>query len=394
MVYAWGCFGNSDRQSLSFTRDTQGITLSCSSNLEQSILCVGGVLNNLTISSNKHMDRFEDHPAKRSKTEHHSESNESLSLTKCSVFTSKVVTDVSCGRAHTLVLVVENSRTRAWAYGWNKFGQLGLGHRKSVESPCPITSLADNSISSVLEIAAGDRHSIFLCDSSDGERTVYACGQSSLCGVDNQQSSQCVDGCLTKPVALESSQFIGRVKRVACSWQHSLAITDRGLLYTWGCGLHGALGHGDIADRPRPDLTTLLEGMQVVDGDCGVWHSAVVTALGAVYTFGFNKHGQLGLTSLDDSSDPPANSLLPEMVDFPEDKGCDTRAVRVRCGARHTVALSKDGRVYAWGWNGVGQVQTDSKVECIFVPTLVPNILNISQIEAGHWNSFAWRRTE
>lgn len=36
-----------------------------------------------------------------------------------------------------------------------------------------------------------------------------------------------------------------RVKTIACGWDHCMAVTDNGALFTWGLGRSGQLGHGD-----------------------------------------------------------------------------------------------------------------------------------------------------
>lgn len=41
--------------------------------------------------------------------------------------------------------------------------------------------------------------------------------------------------------ALESA----RVVTIACGWDHCMAVTDDGALFTWGSGRSGQLGHGD-----------------------------------------------------------------------------------------------------------------------------------------------------
>ena len=45
-----------------------------------------------------------------------------------------------------------------------------------------------------------------------------------------------------------------RVVHVACSWYHSVALTDVGLLYSWGDGSDGALGHGANESVLRPRM--------------------------------------------------------------------------------------------------------------------------------------------
>ena len=40
--------------------------------------------------------------------------------------------DVGCGSRHTVVLTKTN---QLWTFGWNKYGQLGLGHNYSRDAP-------------------------------------------------------------------------------------------------------------------------------------------------------------------------------------------------------------------------------------------------------------------
>ena len=40
--------------------------------------------------------------------------------------------EVACGSRHTVVLTKSN---QLWTFGWNKYGQLGLGHNHSRDAP-------------------------------------------------------------------------------------------------------------------------------------------------------------------------------------------------------------------------------------------------------------------
>lgn len=46
--------------------------------------------------------------------------------------------------------------------------------------------------------------------------------------------------------------------------------------------------------RYLPTRVHGLDGLRVVEAECGWRHSAVVTDAGQVYTFGWSKYGQLG----------------------------------------------------------------------------------------------------
>lgn len=49
-----------------------------------------------------------------------------------------------------------------------------------------------------------------------------------------------------------------RVVTVACGHLHSVAITQEGRLWSWGCGSDGRLGHGDEIDQVTPRLCEAL----------------------------------------------------------------------------------------------------------------------------------------
>lgn len=75
-----------------------------------------------------------------------------------------------------------------------------------------------------------------------------------------------------------------------------MAVTEEDEVHSWGCGAYG-LGHGD--EEPLLVLTKLecelLGGSGVVMVAAGMCHSIVVTTEGAVFAWGGRMHGQLGL---------------------------------------------------------------------------------------------------
>jgi len=42
------------------------------------------------------------------------------------------------------------------------------------------------------------------------------------------------------------------ISKIACGWQHSLALTKNGFLFSWGLNVYGQLGIGDFVDRNEP----------------------------------------------------------------------------------------------------------------------------------------------
>lgn len=85
---------------------------------------------------------------------------------------------------------------------------------------------------------------------------------------------------------------------------------QKGFVMTWGTGYFGQLGHGDNASYRHPRLLRRLDpqrlGEMVIQVACGGYHSAVVTDAGRVFSWGFNRYGQCGNGSKDNTVPEPA----------------------------------------------------------------------------------------
>ena len=59
---------------------------------------------------------------------------------------------------------------------------------------------------------------------------------------------------------------------------YCILIPECGLLYTWGWNKYGQLGHGDHDSRDVPTLLTLEQhGRTNCDVICGAWNTCVIT---------------------------------------------------------------------------------------------------------------------
>ena len=54
-----------------------------------------------------------------------------------------------------------------------------------------------------------------------------------------------------------------KVRKISAGCEHSAAIDEAGVLYTWGCGDGGRLGHGDNASISIPMAVYTLKDMLV-----------------------------------------------------------------------------------------------------------------------------------
>ncbi|XP_052285251.1 regulator of chromosome condensation-like isoform X2 [Dreissena polymorpha] len=110
-----------------------------------------------------------------------------------------------------------------------------------------------------------------------------------------------------------------------------------GVVLICGEGDVGQLGLGeDVMEKARPTLVDIPDKIIQVCG--GGMHTVCLTEKGEVYTFGCNDEGTLGR----DTSEDGAETRPGKVEGLP-------RIVMVSGGDSHTAALSEEGKVYIWG---------------------------------------------
>jgi alpha-tubulin suppressor-like RCC1 family protein len=90
-----------------------------------------------------------------------------------------------------------------------------------------------------------------------------------------------------------------------------VVLADGGALWSFGGGQAGQLGLGRREDHHEPTHVAALAHECVLDAAAGEQFTLVVTESGALFGFGWNAQGQLGLGT------GQAASRLPERVDLP-----------------------------------------------------------------------------
>jgi alpha-tubulin suppressor-like RCC1 family protein len=143
---------------------------------------------------------------------------------------------------------------------------------------------------------------------------------------------------------------------VAVGDSHACALGRQGDVFCWGAGSEGQLGteattdSGTTSGPTRPHLKTGLAFRALALGRS---HTCGLTADGAVYCFGANDAGQLGLGRPGSIGDRPG-TMGDAMT--PVDLGAGFTAKAIASGDRHVCALSQDGRVKCWGAGSAGQL--------------------------------------
>ncbi|XP_054633126.1 RCC1 domain-containing protein 1-like [Dunckerocampus dactyliophorus] len=88
-----------------------------------------------------------------------------------------------------------------------------------------------------------------------------------------------------------------KATRLALGAEHSILLSATGAVYTWGLGSHGQLGHGGLSSEEEPRVVEALWGMTMACVATGGWHTVCISDGGDLYVWGWNESGQLGLPS-------------------------------------------------------------------------------------------------
>ena len=128
---------------------------------------------------------------------------------------------------------------------------------------------------------------------------------------------------------------------------HTAALRANGQVYSWGKNNLGQMGDGSTgADVLAPRASTVAIGEGFTSVAAGGDFTVALRRDGVMYAWGNNGTGSLG-------NDSNVNSPSPVQV-----IGDGFTAVSV--GGLHVLALSRDGTLWAWGYNGEGQVGDQS----------------------------------
>src|SRR5690606_10938041 len=98
--------------------------------------------------------------------------------------------------------------------------------------------------------------------------------------------------------AVVMEPFLGRkVIDIEAGGDHSLALTEDGRVYAWGDNYYGAIGDRTNIDRfiPVPVYYEDVLYTKITQISAGVWHSVALSEDGRVFVWGYNGYGTLGL---------------------------------------------------------------------------------------------------
>ena len=281
---------------------------------------------------------------------------------------------ITSGATHSLAL---GSDENLYAWGDNSSGQLGDSTNTLRQIPVKINKPANTSAQfTFTTIAAGD-HSSFAIG-SDGN--LYAWG--------NNTRGQLGDGTTTNrsaPIQVPKPAGVSNGftwTQVSTRWDHTLALGSDHNLYAWGWNEYSQLGNTSVptgtdnsdAYSSKPVLVSRPAEVTFTQLSAGRYNSFALGSDNNLYAWGSNVSGRLG-DGTDVQRSTPVQVRQPAGVTFSQFSAGDTSCF----------AISTNGDLYAWGWNGYGRLGDGSNAEDRKTPTLIspPN---------GASSGFTWVR--
>jgi len=301
-------------------------------------------------------------------------------------------------------------------YSWGKgdHGRLGQGGIAKQIFPKLVSGDIEHEVPATL--VGGEFHSVAM--STAGEVFSWGAGGGGALGTGETENA------LTpKRIPFFRNR---KVAQVAAGWAHTLVLTKKGEIFTFGHNAMGQLGLNGTNMEIDPQKVRPIRGEKFTHIAAGSHHSVALTAKGRIYTWGHGKYGQIGFPGTKDTLIPKrvrgivdgehgftqiaasdrfslalgesgklyvwgnnhnAEEKLknePTIVHMLTDKGVK----QIATGVFHTLALTKTGTVYSWGWGHYGQLGHGDDVE-LTNPQLIKGIPEITQVACGFGHSYA-----
>jgi alpha-tubulin suppressor-like RCC1 family protein len=175
--------------------------------------------------------------------------------------------------------------------------------------------------------------------------------------------SGCSDS--TGPESLDPGRFVALA---ADDW-HTCALRGDGALFCWGSNGSGQLGL-DGFDRERGVPARVQSPLEFGAVAAGQGHTCALTTDGEAYCWGEGSRGALG-TGDEDSEYAPARVAT------------DLRFSAIDVGSRRACALTADGEAWCWGSNDDGALGDGSQDEFASTPSRVEASVRFTSVTVG-----------
>ncbi|KAL1807304.1 hypothetical protein DCAR_0833174 [Daucus carota subsp. sativus] len=158
---------------------------------------------------------------------------------------------------------------------------------------------------------------------------------------------------------------------------HSIAVTSKGTVYSFGSNSSGQLGHGTMEEDWRPRPIRSLQGIRIIQAAAGAGRTMLISDAGQVYaigkdSFGEAEYGAQGINVVN----------TPQLVDSLK----NIFVVQAAIGNFFTAVLSREGRVYTFSWGNENKIGHQTEPNDLDPHPLLGALENIPvvQIAAGY----------
>jgi alpha-tubulin suppressor-like RCC1 family protein len=227
---------------------------------------------------------------------------------------------------------------RAYCWGANAVGQLGIGSTVSTRSPWAVSG--DPSYFSVSETYGTHRCGMAM----------FAQGLPPECWGSNE-SGQLGNGTLTSSLSPQVVTTQRMLIPVAAGASHTCGLWDRDELYCWGDNSLGQLGTGGTPATSETPVLVPVPGYSTVVA--GARHTCALDGAGAAWCWGSNQFGQLGTGATGGTETSP--TAVTGGLQFS----------RLAAGAFHTCGVTTTGTTACWGANESGQLGSAAGETCL-----------------------------
>jgi YD repeat-containing protein len=258
------------------------------------------------------------------------------------------------GSVDGILAVKTNGDLYAW--GANNAGQVGDGTTANRSTPTMV-------LTDVSSVAGGGAFSMALRTDAN----VWAWG--------NNDFGQLGDGTKTSRSTPAIVSGLNNIRAITAGQVFSSALKIDGTVWTWGTNADGRLGRNLATDvYPIPAQVPGLANVIAVAS--GYSHTLAVKTDGTVWAWGYNGSGQLGESTSNLIRNAPVQVQgLPAIA-------------AVAAGADHSLAIGRDGRLWAWGKNESGQLG-DGSTSNSNTPKLISSMTGVKAIASRTHTSLA-----
>ena len=170
---------------------------------------------------------------------------------------------------------------------------------------------------------------------------LFDCAAGQVCvNLPGSYDCRCAAG--TSAMASEDGTCIRSFIALAVGYDNSCAAAKDGSMWCWGSGSSGANGNGTSDKAPRMVRVGESERWTAALSS-GNYFSCGIKDYGALWCWGRNGDGQLGLGNTSSQSLPAVNDI-------------ERTWKQVATGSEHACAIEPDGSLWCWGRNAQGQL--------------------------------------